>query len=85
MSGDVTVNQVDSLLAESRALTLPATLEIDLGHVQEVDSVALSLIFEWVRQAQAAKAAISIVHVPDTLTSLATLYGVLDLIPQSSH
>ncbi|MCB5190269.1 STAS domain-containing protein [Methylobacillus arboreus] len=85
VSGDITVNQVDSLLAESKALPMSAALEIDLAQVAEVDTVALSLIFEWTRQAQAAKADINIVHLPANLSSLATLYGVLELIPQSSH
>ena len=85
ISGDMTVNQVDVLLAESKALQMPDALEIDLAQVAEVDTVALSLIFEWVRHAAANKANISLVNLPANLASLATLYGVLELIPQSSH
>ena len=85
MNGDITINQVEALLAESKALQMPEALEIDLAQVAEVDTFALSLIFEWLRQAIAAKASISVVNVPANLASLATLYGVLDLIPQPDN
>lgn len=85
MNGDVTINQVEALLAESKALQMPAALEIDLGQIAEVDTFALSLIFEWLRQAIAAKVNINVVNVPDNLASLAALYGVLDLIPQPNN
>ena len=85
VNGDITINQVESLLTESKALQMPDALEIDLAQVAEVDTFALSLIFEWLRQAIAAKASISVVNVPANLASLATLYGVLDLIPQPDN
>lgn len=85
MNGDVTINQVEALLAESKALQMSAALEIDLGQIAEVDTFALSLIFEWLRQAIAAKVNINVVNVPDNLASLAALYGVLDLIPQPNN
>ncbi|MCB5188387.1 STAS domain-containing protein [Methylobacillus caricis] len=85
VSGDMTIAQVDALLAESRALNMSGALEIDLANVQEVDTVALSLIFEWLRHAQTGQATLSIVNLPANLASLATMYGVLDLIPQASH
>ena len=85
VNGDITINQVESLLTESKALQMPDALEIDLAQVAEVDTFALSLIFEWLRQAIAAKASISVVNVPANLASLAMLYGVLDLIPQPDN
>lgn len=81
----MTIAQVDALLAESRALNMSGALEIDLAQVQEVDTVALSLIFEWLRHAEAGKATLTISSLPANLASLATMYGVLDLIPQASH
>ena len=85
MNGDITINQVEALLAESKALQMPEALEIDLAQVAEVDTFALSLIFELLRQAIAAKVSINVVNVPANLASLATLYGVLDLIPQPDN
>lgn len=85
VGGDMTIDQADALLKEARALNMPSTLELDLSQVAEVDSVALSLIFEWLRQAQASKVNFTVTGLPANLLSLATLYGVLDLLPQSSH
>ena len=77
----MTVETVSALLAEGSAL-LSGEIEIDLGEVGEVDSSALSLLFEWLRQAQMRKASVVYVNLPPTLISLAALYGVLELIPQ---
>lgn len=79
--GAMTVDTVSALLAEGLAL-LAGEMEVDLGEVGEVDSSAISLLFEWLRQAKAHNAAIAYINLPPTLISLATLYGVLDLIPQ---
>jgi phospholipid transport system transporter-binding protein len=56
-------------------------LVIDLAAVTEVDSSALSLLFEWRRAAQRRQCRISFCNLPASLTSLAELYGVTDLIP----
>lgn len=82
VSGPMTVDQVNALLAESRALSTPK--EIDLGQVSDVDTTAVSLLFEWQRQAQAQKSKITFSNLPDNLVSLAKLYGVSELIPQAS-
>src|ERR1051325_8407898 len=85
VSGAMTMPQVKDLLAESGALSPTAETEIDLAGVSEVDTATISLLFEWLRQAYARKSRLTFTHLPQNLTSLATLYGVLDLIPQSSH
>lgn len=77
----MTVDTVSGLLAEGLAM-LAGEVEIDLGEVDEVDSSALSLLFEWLRQAQILKVDVAYANLPPTLVSLATLYGVLELIPQ---
>ena len=53
----------------------------DLAAVTEVDSSALSLMFEWQRAAQRRNCKVSFCNLPATLVSLADLYGVTDLIP----
>ena len=82
VSGPMTVDQVNGLLAESSALATPA--EIDFGQVSDVDTTAVSLLFEWQRQAQAKQSTIRFVILPDNLVSLAKLYGVSDFIPHSA-
>jgi phospholipid transport system transporter-binding protein len=45
-----------------------------------VDSSAVSLVLEWLREAQRNQRKLRFTHLPDNLKSLATLYSVLDLI-----
>jgi phospholipid transport system transporter-binding protein len=85
VSGAMTVEQVNTLLAESVDLPSRDALEIDLAAVSEVDTIALSLLFEWQRRAIARQCQLSFANLPENLISLATLYGVLELIPHTSH
>lgn len=82
VTGPMTMAQVNALLSESNVL--PPPKEIDLSEVSDVDTTAVSLIFEWMRQAQDRKSRIVITNLPDNLVSLAELYGVTDLLPQAS-
>ena len=75
----MTVDTVPALLA---GVQLSGELEIDLKQVAEVDSSAISLMFEWLRLAQSNKAVVSYSNLPASLVSLAALYGVLEMIPQ---
>ena len=81
----MTTQQVCSLLAESEALPRPNELVVDLAAVSDVDTMAISLLFEWLRQAHAHHCKLTFANLPENLASLATLYGVLELIPQPSH
>lgn len=83
--GAMTMENVGALLDESRSLFSGGSLEMDLAGVDEVDSAAVSLLFEWLRQARAQNVGLVFVNLPANLASLATLYGVLDLIPQPAH
>lgn len=85
VSGDMTLDNVDALLAESRNAFTSENLEIDLSGVTEVDSTGVSLLFEWLRQAHSRNASLVFVNVPPNLVNMATLYGVLDIIPQQHH
>lgn len=85
VDGDMTVECVHALLAESASILDGGDLEFDLAGVSDVDSASLSLIFEWLRQAHSHNASIVFANLPANLVSLATLYGVLDLIPQHTH
>jgi len=53
---------------------------IDLAAVTEVDSSALSVLFDWRRAAQSSGSKISFRNLPESLKSLAALYGVSDLV-----
>ena len=55
-------------------------LIVDLAAVTELDSAALSLIFEWQREARRRSITIRYCNLPASLQSLAKLYGVAELI-----
>ena len=85
VSGAMSMPHIESLLAESAVLETAKETEIDLAAVSDVDSSTISLLFEWLRQAHSRKCKVTYVNLPENLASLATLYGVLELIPQASH
>ncbi len=85
LSGDMTIQHLDALLAEKAAIGQSSPLEIDLGAVTDVDTASISLLLEWLRHANAQHVPLSFSNLPSSLMSLATLYGVLDVIPQTAH
>ena len=88
------IEKVDNELRVSGALTIATAtassaagkeqltdnMVIDLAAVTEVDSTALSVLFEWRRAARAKNLNISFRNLPDSMQSLAALYGVADLV-----
>jgi phospholipid transport system transporter-binding protein len=85
LSGAMTMQTVNVLLAEAVTLLTDAELEMDLSHVTEVDSAAISLLFEWLRQAHSRKASLTFANMPAALVSLVSLYGVDGIIPHRTH
>lgn len=85
VSGEVTVAQAPSLLAESRHLPAQSKLVVDFTQVTNVDTATLSLMFEWLRHAHKKKCDLRFAHIPKNLQSLMALYGVTELIPQATH
>lgn len=80
VSGPLTLATAAELGAAAEA-HLNGDLVVDLAAVTEVDSSALSLLFEWQRAAQRRKCKVSFCNLPASLASLAELYGVTELIP----
>jgi phospholipid transport system transporter-binding protein len=79
VSGAVTIANAVALCEEGRQ-QLDGNLVIDLSKVTEVDSAALSVLFEWRRAAHAKHLELSFRNLPDSMKSLAALYGVADLV-----
>ena len=79
----VTMATVPQLIAESDALFNHGEVTIDFGGVTEVDSSAVSLILNWLRDGKEHERHFRFTNLPENLKSLAAVYGVLDLIPQS--
>ena len=85
IDGDITINHAPALLIESNQLPMAGVLTVDFSKVTHVDTATISLIFEWLRHAQAKKCDLRFVNFPENLLSLIALYGVADLIPQAAH
>ncbi len=80
LKGAVNLENALALRDEGLRLFTAAEVTLDLAGVTEVDSAALSLLFEWRRAALAAGRSISYVNLPENLESLARLYGVAELV-----
>ncbi|MEO8441395.1 MAG: STAS domain-containing protein, partial [Betaproteobacteria bacterium] len=79
LSGALTIANAVALCEEGRQ-QLDGDMVIDLAGVTEVDSTALSVLFEWRRAARAKNVQITFRNLPDSMQSLAALYGVTDLV-----
>ena len=84
VSGALTVANVATLAEEGKQrLGDGGELVVDLGEVTAVDSAALSLLLEWLREARRRNIKMSFRNLPASLKSLATLYGVAELIAEA--
>jgi phospholipid transport system transporter-binding protein len=83
LSGDISMSATHALLAETKIF--PKQLKMDFSGVTNVDTATISLIFEWLRQAQNQGSQLTFAKLPENLHSLINLYGVVDLIPDSSR
>jgi len=64
-----------------RSGRLSKQVVLDLVAVSEVDSSALSIILAWLRTASEYGINLRMANPPANLISLATLYGVAELLP----
>jgi phospholipid transport system transporter-binding protein len=81
LQGPITMRNVVALLDEGRRLFADGRVVVDLREVSEVDSSAVSLLLQWVREAGGRGQRLEFRNLPPNLRSLATLYGVTELIP----
>jgi len=81
VSGAVTLANVAVLLEEGRRHLAEGVRSVDFGEVTEMDSAALALCLAWLRDAKAAGGAITFSNLPESLQTIARLYGVHNLLP----
>ncbi|HXM82610.1 MAG TPA: STAS domain-containing protein [Burkholderiales bacterium] len=81
VSGPVTLNNVALLLEEGRRHLEEGVQDIDLSEITEMDSSLLALLIAWLRDAKARNQQISFTHLPESLQTIARLYGVDRLLP----
>ncbi|MEI7430378.1 MAG: STAS domain-containing protein [Betaproteobacteria bacterium] len=85
VSGPMLNANAAALLVSGRGFLRPAAkaseIVFDLSAVQETDSSALAVIFGWLRAARELGVTLRITQPSSSMTSLAALYGVSDLLP----
>ena len=80
IEGAVTLDTVPGLISEAEEHLRQGADAIDFSAVTEVDSAAVALALEWVRQAERANVALRLVNLPTSIQDLAKLYGVSELL-----
>ena len=80
LSGPLTMDSVAHLLEASKSLALPQAGVVDLEHVDRVDSAGVSLLLALKRRATAEGKPLQFAGVPPSMTSLALLYGVEEML-----
>ncbi len=78
--GGMTLAETPELLPAGVAAFSMGARVFDLAGVGQVDSSALSLLFAWQRRACAINIPLSFRNLPESLHSLAKLYGVGEII-----
>jgi phospholipid transport system transporter-binding protein len=81
VSGPVTLANVTALLEEGRRHLADGVQTVDLGEVSEMDSALLALLLAWLRDANARRQPIAFANPPQSLRTIARLYGVDRLLP----
>lgn len=81
VQGPVTIGNVMSVLEAGLQQLNPELKQIDFSGLDEVDSAAISMVLEWLRVSKSRNLQLCVVNMPDNMKNLASVYGVLELIP----
>ena len=81
VSGAVTLGNAATLLEEGRRHIAEGVQTVDLAEVNEMDSALLAVLLAWLRDARSRGKKLSFVNLPESLRTIAQLYGVDRLIP----
>lgn len=81
VSGPMVITTVSGLREAGEAAIVAGAAVVDLAAVSDADSAAVALLLAWLRAAQERGQPLAISHAPDSIRSLATLYGVAELLP----
>jgi phospholipid transport system transporter-binding protein len=81
LSGPVTLANVAGLVEEGRRHLEEGVRTVDLGEVSEMDSSLLALMLAWLRDARARDRELAFANLPESLQTIARLYGVENLLP----
>ena len=85
VSGPVTLDNVAAVLEEGRRHLEEGVRTVDLGEVTEMDSSLLAAMLAWLREARRGGRELAFANLPQSLSTIARLYGVDGLIPLERH
>ncbi|MGP1675856.1 MAG: STAS domain-containing protein [Burkholderiales bacterium] len=80
LQGPVTIGTVTVLLTQARTLLAPGAAVLDFKGVTEVDSAAVALALECLREARRRELPLSLANLPESMQHLAELYAVSELL-----
>jgi phospholipid transport system transporter-binding protein len=80
LSGAVTLANAGGLLEEGRRHVAEGVRTIDLAEVSEMDSALIALLLAWMREALARSSTLGFANAPESLRTIAGLYGVDGLL-----
>ncbi len=80
LQGPVTIATVSALLAQACTLIATGVTVLDFKGVTEVDSAAVALALECIREARRRDIVLSLANLPEAMQHLAELYGVSELL-----
>ena len=81
VGGAVTLANVKRVVEEGERYLEEGVRTVDLSEVSDMDSSLLAALLAWARHARARGHAIAFARLPDSLQTLAGLYGVDGLLP----
>lgn len=81
LSGRLTMSTVPALYEAGLQHLDSEDLLVDFSKVEAVDSAAVSMLLGWSRAAKSKKRSLRVTGVPESLLSLANLYGVAEMLP----
>ena len=84
LEGNINADTVPGLLAAGDTYLRQGLSIVDFGSVGHVDSSAIALALEWLRDAREAGRELRFANIPEAMDNLARLYGVLDFLPPHS-
>jgi len=80
LQGPVTIGTATALLAQAHTLLDQGAAVLDFAGVTEVDSAAVALALECLREARMRKLSLSLANLPEAMRNLAELYAVSELL-----
>jgi phospholipid transport system transporter-binding protein len=84
VGGPVTLSNVRRVVEEGERQLDEGVRTVDLSEVSDMDSSLLAAMFAWLRHARQREYDIGFVNLPESLRTIARLYGVDALLPSQA-